>query len=55
MTVCAVCDQPVLKSDPRKTISGQPAHEYCDAKRPSRICMQDGCAWIFTDHAGPHS
>lgn len=53
--VCQVCDEPILKDEPRITVSGQSIHEYCDlSENASGPCDESGCQWRWCYHAGQH-
>jgi len=53
--LCAICESPILKGEPRKQIAGQELiHAYCDLDYDSNeICDNTACEWWRTTHAGP--
>ena len=52
--MCAVCDDPIERGEPRSFIGSLAIHEYCDPEVTGKTCDTENCAWRWTVHAGEH-
>lgn len=52
MRFCYVCDEPILKGEPRAYVSGLLVHSYCNPDVDGDMCDTEGCMYRWTYHNG---
>lgn len=51
--ICYVCDEPILRGEPRIYLDSLSIHEYCDPEGEGRaLCSNTECGYRWTTHAG---
>lgn len=50
---CGICDDPLLKGEPKSYLDNLVIHAQCDIS-DGDVCDEDGCAYQWQIHRGDH-